>query len=91
MGSGARIRRWPNLHGDRLPSCGQWHGDERARDRPVPGACANVQTGGAGPDRLTGLALGDALRGLGGNDVLIGRDGDDCLTGGTGISGSSAM
>ncbi len=49
-----------------------------------PGPCANPQTGGAGPDRLTGLALGDRLLGLGGNDVLIGLAGDDCLTGGTG-------
>ena len=49
-----------------------------------PGACANPQTGGAGPDRLTGLALGDRLRGLGGNDVLRGLAGDDCLSGGTG-------
>jgi Ca2+-binding RTX toxin-like protein len=48
------------------------------------GTCANVQTGGAGPDRLTGLALGDSLRGLGGDDVLIGLGGADCLTGGTG-------
>jgi Ca2+-binding RTX toxin-like protein len=48
------------------------------------GACANVQTGSAGPDRLTGLALGDRLRGLGGNDVLIGLGGADCLTGGAG-------
>jgi hypothetical protein len=48
------------------------------------GACANVQTGGPGPNRLTGLALGDRLVGLGGNDVLVGLDGDDCLSGGTG-------
>ncbi len=48
------------------------------------GACANVQTGGPGPNRLTGLALGDRLVGLGGNDVLIGLAGDDCLIGGTG-------
>jgi hypothetical protein len=49
-----------------------------------PGACANIQTGSPGPDRLTGLALGDRLVGLGGNDILIGRGGADCLTGGTG-------
>ena len=35
-----------------------------------PGACANLQTGGAGADRLTGLALGTRSRGRGGNDVL---------------------
>ena len=49
-----------------------------------PGACANVQTGGAGSDRLTGLAVGDALRGRRGNDVLQGLAGDDCLTGDAG-------
>ena len=49
-----------------------------------PGACANVQTGGAGADRLTGLVLGDRLRGLGGADVLKGLAGADCLSGGTG-------
>ena len=63
-------------------------GSRAATSAPVtprfPGACANVQIGGAGPDRLTGLDLGDTLRGLGGNDVLVGRDGDDCLTGGAG-------
>jgi hypothetical protein len=48
------------------------------------GACANVQTGGPGPNRLTGLALGDRLVGFGGNDVLIGLAGDDCLSGGIG-------
>ena len=51
---------------------------------PLPGACANVQTGGAGADRLTGSAFGDRLRGLAGNDVLIARAGDDCLSGGAG-------
>jgi Ca2+-binding RTX toxin-like protein len=50
----------------------------------LPGACANVQSGGPGPNRLTGLALGDRLLDLGGNDVLIGLAGDDCLSGGTG-------
>ena len=39
-------------------------GSGTATSAPViarfPGACANVQTGGAGADRLTGLALGDA-------------------------------
>jgi Ca2+-binding RTX toxin-like protein len=49
-----------------------------------PGACANVQTGGPGADRLTGLPLGDALRGRGGNDVLTGLAGDGCLTGDAG-------
>jgi Ca2+-binding RTX toxin-like protein len=49
-----------------------------------PGPCANVQIGGAEPDRLTGLSLGDWLRGLGGNDTLAGRAGDDCLSGGAG-------
>ena len=52
------------------------------RPGPLPGACANVQTGGAGADRLTGSASGDRLRGLAGNDVLIARAGDDCLSGG---------
>jgi hypothetical protein len=63
-------------------------GSRSATSAPVtprfPGACSNVQTGGAGPDRLTGLALGDVLRGLGGNDLLTGRAGDDCLSGGPG-------
>ncbi len=63
-------------------------GSRTATSAPVtprfPGACANIQVGSAGPDRLTGLTLGDALRGVGGNDVLIGRAGDDCLTGGAG-------
>ena len=51
---------------------------------PLPGACANVQTGGAGADTLTGSAFGDTLRGLAGNDVLIALAGDDCLSGGAG-------
>jgi Ca2+-binding RTX toxin-like protein len=63
-------------------------GSSSAMSAPVtprfPGACANIQTGGAGPDRLTGLDLGDVLRGLGGNDVLVGLAGDDCLSGGAG-------
>jgi Ca2+-binding RTX toxin-like protein len=63
-------------------------GSSSATSAPVTprftGVCANIQVGGAGPDRLTGLLLGDTLRGLGGNDVLVGRDGDDCLTGGVG-------
>jgi Ca2+-binding RTX toxin-like protein len=63
-------------------------GHRSASTAPVtprfPGACANTQTGGAGPDRLTGLALGDRLRGRAGNDVLSGLAGADCLSGGTG-------
>ena len=51
---------------------------------PLPGACANVRSGTAGIDRLTGGAFGDRLLGLAGDDVLIGRAGDDCLSGGRG-------
>ena len=51
---------------------------------PLPGACANVRSGTAGIDRLTGGAFGDRLLGLAGEDVLIGRAGDDCLSGGRG-------
>ena len=51
---------------------------------PLPGPCANSQTGGAGPDTLLGTAFGDRLRGLGGADVLRGLDRADCLVGGPG-------
>ena len=51
---------------------------------PLPGACANVQTGGAAADTLTGSASGDRLRGLAGDDILIALAGDDCLSGGAG-------
>ena len=89
-----RRRRAPDhLHRDRLQRRRQRFGHERARDPgsrrwscsapgPLPGACANVQTGGVAADRLTGSAFGDRLRGLAGNDVLIALAGDDCLSGG---------
>ena len=51
---------------------------------PLPGACANAKSGGAGPDTLRGSAFGDSLRGLAGNDVLLGLAGADCLAGGSG-------
>ena len=51
---------------------------------PLPGACANVRSGTAGIDLLTGGAFGDRLLGLAGEDVLIGRAGDDCMRGGRG-------
>ena len=51
---------------------------------PLPGACANVQTGDSGPDKLVGTAFGDRLVGLGGADVLRGYDADDCLASGHG-------
>jgi RTX calcium-binding nonapeptide repeat (4 copies) len=50
----------------------------------LPGACANLRTGTAGRDTLTGGTFGDRLRGLAGNDVLAGLAGDDCLSGGAG-------
>jgi hypothetical protein len=51
---------------------------------PLPGACANVQRGSGGNDRLVGTAAGDRLKGRGGNDRLAGGKGDDCLSGGGG-------
>ena len=48
------------------------------------GACANLQRGTGGKDRLVGTAAGDRLKGRGGNDRLIGGAGDDCLSGGGG-------
>ncbi len=51
---------------------------------PLPGACANVERGTGGKDRLVGTTAGDRLKGRGGNDVLNGRGGDDCLSGGGG-------
>jgi Ca2+-binding RTX toxin-like protein len=51
---------------------------------PLPGRCANVQTGGAGDDLLQGGAAGDRLTGRAGGDALLGAAGDDCLTGGPG-------
>jgi Ca2+-binding RTX toxin-like protein len=51
---------------------------------PLPGRCANVQTGGAGDDLLQGGAVGDRLTGRGGGDALLGAAGDDCLAGGPG-------
>ncbi|MEX2103579.1 MAG: Ig-like domain-containing protein, partial [Gaiellaceae bacterium] len=50
----------------------------------LPGNCANLQTGTAGPDLLIGTVAGDRLRGLGGNDRLDGAAGNDCLEGGRG-------
>ena len=51
---------------------------------PLPGPCANLQTGTAAAETLTGTDAGDLLRGLGGDDELIGLGGADCLTGGAG-------
>ena len=51
---------------------------------PLPGACANVQRGSGGKDRMVGTAAGDRLKGRGGNDRLSGGRGDDCLSGGGG-------
>ncbi|HEY0317815.1 MAG TPA: S8 family serine peptidase [Solirubrobacterales bacterium] len=54
------------------------------RSGPAKGACANVQRGGRGSDRLQGTAAGDRLLGRGGSDRLDGGGGADCLNGGRG-------
>ena len=51
---------------------------------PLPGTCANVQTGTRGRDTLRGTSAGDKLNGRGGNDRLVGLAGNDCLLGGPG-------
>ena len=47
-------------------------------------ACALVETGTPGADRLTGTTGHDRLLGLAGDDRLRGRAGHDCLDGGSG-------
>jgi hypothetical protein len=51
---------------------------------PIPGRCANPETGTDASETLDGTAFGDLISGLGGNDVINGLQGDDCLNGGTG-------
>jgi Ca2+-binding RTX toxin-like protein len=47
----------------------------------LPGACANVAAGTAGPNVLTGTLMGDLIRGGAGNDRISGLAGADCLFG----------
>jgi Ca2+-binding RTX toxin-like protein len=51
---------------------------------PLPGRCANAQTGSSADDLLQGGAAGDRLTGRGGGDAVLGAAGDDCLGGGPG-------
>lgn len=61
--------------------------DDEASD-PAPDvderACAVLQRGTAGADRLLGTAAGDSLDGRGGADRLRSLGGEDCLAGGSG-------
>jgi hypothetical protein len=58
--------------------------DPQDPQQPLPGACANPQTGGDANDKLAGTAFGDLLRGGKGNDTLSGAAADDCLFGDSG-------
>ncbi len=46
---------------------------------------ANVISGAAGNDSITGSTVADVLHGDGGRDTLVGGYGNDSLTGGTGV------
>ena len=48
---------------------------------PKDAACATVQRGTPGKDRLKGTALGERLIGRAGRDAINGRGGDDCVVG----------